>query len=106
MGFREDFMRLLCLTGVAAGFLVLSASTMSASAQLAISANDGKSTLVDGNNAVLETPVPDYLTLLDLSISPPKVVAEIAAPAAVVGPPSSAAIAPDESFALVTSSIK
>ena len=99
-------MRLMGLTSLVAGFFVLSAGFSDANAQLAISANDGKSTLVDGNNAVLETPLPDSVTLFDLSVSPPKVLAEIAAPASVVGPPASAAIAPDETFALVTSATK
>ena len=99
-------MRLMGLTSLAAGFFVLSAGFSDANAQLAISANDGKSTLVEGNNAVLETPLPDSVTLLDLSVSPPKVLAEIAAPASVIGPPPSAAIAPDETFALVTSAAK
>jgi DNA-binding beta-propeller fold protein YncE len=99
-------MRSKCLTSVAAGFFVLWASPFDAGAQLAISANDGKSTLVDGTTTVPEKPLPDSVTLLDLGVSPPKVVAEIAAPASIIGPPSSAAIAPDESFALVTSAMK
>ena len=99
-------MRSMRLTSLAAGFFILSACPFNASAQLAISANDGKSTLVDGVLATLDTPSPDSVTLLDLSATPPKVIAEIAAPASVVGPPSSAAIAPDESFALVTAAMK
>ena len=99
-------MRLMGLTSLVAGFFVLSAGFSDANAQLAISANDGKATLVEGNNAVLETPLPDSVTLFDLSVSPPKVLAEIAAPASVIGPPPSAAIAPDETFALVTSAAK
>ena len=99
-------MRSMQLTSLAAGFFILSACPFDASAQLAISANDGKSTLVDGVLATLDSPAPDSVTLLDLGASPPKVIAEIAAPASVVGPPSSAAIAPDESFALVTAAMK
>ena len=99
-------MRSIHLTSLAAGFFVLSACPFGASAQLAISANDGKSTLVDGTLTVLDNPSPDSVTVLDLGASPPKVVAEIAAPASVVGPPSSAAIAPDNSFALVTAAMK
>ena len=99
-------MRAMGLASLAAGFFVLSAGLFDTNAQIAISANDGKATLVDGINAVFDPPTPDSVTLLDLSVSPPKVLAEIAAPASVVGPPSSAAIAPDETFALVTSSTK
>jgi DNA-binding beta-propeller fold protein YncE len=96
----------MALTGLAAGCLVLLACPIGVNAQLAISANDGKSALVDGSTTVFDTPAPDSVTIFDLSASPPKVIAEIAAPASVVGPPSSVAIAPDESFALVTNSIK
>ncbi len=99
-------MRTMRLTGLAAGCLVLLACPVHVHAQLAISANDGKSALVEGNTSVFDAPTPDSITIFDLSASPPKVIAEIAAPASVVGPPSSVAIAPDESFALVTNSIK
>jgi hypothetical protein len=94
------------LTSLAAGLLVLLACPFTANAQLAVSANDGKSQLVEGNAVAMETPVPDSVTILDLGASPPKVVAEIAAPASVVGPPSSVAIAPDASYALVTAAMK
>jgi DNA-binding beta-propeller fold protein YncE len=94
------------LTGIAASLLVLPALVFSAQAQIAISANDGKATLIDGSNAVVDNPPPDSVSLIDLGVSPPKLVAEVQAPASVVGPPSSAAIAPDGSFALVTASMK
>jgi DNA-binding beta-propeller fold protein YncE len=99
-------MQFMRLTGLAAGLLLLPAMISAASAQLAISANDGKAVLVDGVTTVREKPLPDTITLLDLGVSPPKVVAEIEAPASVVGPPSSAAIAPDGSYALVTAATK
>jgi DNA-binding beta-propeller fold protein YncE len=73
-----------------------------AMAELAVSANDGKATLRDGAPAVNADVIPDSVTILDLSSSPPRVVAEVEAPASVAGPPVSVAIAPDESFALVT----
>ena len=84
---------------------MLSASS-GAVAELALSANDGKAVLIDGVNTVPANPAPDSVTVIDLSASPPKAVAEIAAPASVVGPPSSVAIARDESFALVTAATK
>jgi DNA-binding beta-propeller fold protein YncE len=77
-----------------------------AGAQLALSANDGKAVLVDGVNVVPANPAPDSVTLIDLNATPPKAVGEVAVPASVVGPPSSVAIARDESFALVTSATK
>ena len=75
-------------------------------AELALSANDGKAVLVDGVNTVPANPPADSVSIIDLGAKPPKVVAEVAAPASVVGPPSSVAIARDESFALVTAATK
>ena len=77
-----------------------------ASGELALSANDGKAVLIDGVNAVPANPPADSVTVIDLNATPPKVIAEIAAPASVIGPPSSVAIARDESFALVTGASK
>ena len=77
-----------------------------ASAQLAHSANDGKAVLVDGVNTVPASPAADSVTIIDLNSTPPKVVGEIAVPTSVVGPPSSVAIARDETFALVTAASK
>jgi len=99
-------MRYMGLTGIAAGFFVLSAVTINANAQIAVSANDGKATLVDGTTTVPDNPAPDTVSLIDLGASPPKLIAEIQAPASVVGPPSSAAISPDGTFALVSAAMK
>jgi DNA-binding beta-propeller fold protein YncE len=76
------------------------------SAQLALSANDNKVVLVNGVVTVVANPAPDTVTIIDLAGSPPKVVAEIPAPASVVGPPFSVAITPDQNLALVTSAMK
>jgi DNA-binding beta-propeller fold protein YncE len=72
-------------------------------AELAVSAQDGKQVLVDGVPTVPDKPVADYVAIFDLGSNPPKLVAEVPAPTSVVGPPQSVAVAPDESFALVTS---
>ncbi|HET6368077.1 MAG TPA: YncE family protein, partial [Pseudomonadales bacterium] len=77
-----------------------------AEAQLAISVNDNKVVLVNGAVQVVQNPAPDTLTVLDLKGGSPKVIAEIAVPASVVGPPLSVAITPDEGLALVTSAMK
>lgn len=77
-----------------------------ASAQVAVSANDGKSALVKGATAVPAAPAPDSVTILDLSVWPPRAAGSVPAPASVVGPPQSVAIAPDRSFALITSAQK
>jgi DNA-binding beta-propeller fold protein YncE len=77
-----------------------------ASAQLAVSSNDTKVINVDGVNKIVENPAPDNVTIVDLGVSPPKVVGQINAPGSVVGPPQSVAVAPDESIALVAASTK
>src|SRR6266699_3059110 len=85
---------------------VLMSLSSGASGELALSANDGKAVLIDGVNAVPASPPADSVTVIDLNATPPKVVAEIPAPTSVVGPPSSVAVARDESFALVTGASK
>ena len=74
-------------------------------AQLAISANDGKVRL---DNGVVKTVAnnPDTVAIIDLGARPPRLLHEIEVPASIVGPPSSVAVAPDRSFALVTSNMK
>ena len=77
-----------------------------ASAQLAVSSNDTKVINVDGVNKIVENPAPDNVTIIDLGVSPPKVVGQLNVPGSVVGPPQSVAVAPDESIALVAASTK
>jgi len=90
----------------AVSLAALMSAACGASAQLALSANDGKAVLVDGVNSVPANPPPDSVAVIDVGATPPKVVAEIPVPTSVVGPPSSVAIARDESFALVTGASK
>jgi hypothetical protein len=87
---------------------LLASATLSigASAQIAISANDNKAILVKGVTSVADNPAPDSIDIIDLSATPPKVIGSLKAPASVVGPPQSVAIAKDESFALVTGAFK
>jgi len=80
-----------------------------AAAELALSANDGKVRL---ENGVVKT-IPggqDTLAVIDLAPTrkgqAPKLLHEINLPASIVGPPQSVAIAPDESFALVTANMR
>ena len=77
-----------------------------ANAQLAVTSNDNKVMLDNGTVKVVQNPAPDTVTIIDLKASPPRVLAEIAAPGSVVGPPFSVALTPDESLALVGSSSK
>jgi hypothetical protein len=74
-------------------------------AQIAVSANDTKLMLVNGAATVVPNPAPDTVAIIDLKQFPPKILAELEAPASVVGPPLSVAITPDELLALVTAVI-
>lgn len=87
---------------------VLAILTLAAAAhaQIAVSANDNKVMLDNGVVKVVQNPPPDTVTIIDLKMRPPKVIAEIEAPASVVGPPLSVAITPDEGLALVTAAMK
>jgi DNA-binding beta-propeller fold protein YncE len=75
-------------------------------AEIAVSANDGKMVMENGVAKVRKEPLPDTVSIIDLSGAAPRIVAEIPAPASVVGPPPSVAVAPDESFVLVTGAMK
>jgi YVTN family beta-propeller protein len=77
-----------------------------ARAQWAVSSNDNKVMLDNGVVKVLPNPAPDTATVIDLGVTPPKVIAEIPVPGSVVGPPMSVAITPDQGLALITSSTK
>jgi DNA-binding beta-propeller fold protein YncE len=88
---------------LAAGVALL---PFAAQAEIAVSANDNKAVLENGVVKVPPNAPPDTLSIIDLSASPPKLIAEIPAPASVVGPPGSVAVAPDESYALVTAAMK
>ena len=90
---------------IAAGF-VAATLAVPAAAQIAVSANDHKARLVNGVNTVVPNPTPDTVSIIDLKTTPPTVIAEVNAPASVVGPPVSVAITPDASIALVTSATK
>jgi DNA-binding beta-propeller fold protein YncE len=99
-------LRISWMGGLAGAVLSVPLFSFGALAQLAVSSNDGKAVLVNGNNTVPPNPTDDTVTIIDLSASPPKVIGELNAPSSVVGPPQNVAIAPDESIALVASNMK
>lgn len=101
MNLRASWGRALAVALLALPFL-----SFGAVAQLAVSSNDGKAVLVNGVNTVPPNPADDTVTIIDLGVSPPRVIGEIKAPSSVVGPPQNVAIAPDESIALVASNMK
>lgn len=88
---------------LAAAFATL---TLPAAAQLAVSANDNKQINTAGVGSVVANPAPDTVSVIDLGVFPPKLLGEVQAPTSVVGPPSAVAVAPDESFALVSAAVK
>src|SRR5262245_1307422 len=100
-----DFMSLPRLAALVAALAMLCGAEL-AHAQLLLSTNDNKVTLVNGVASVVKSPPPDTLTVVDIKSWPPKVVAELDVPGSVVGPPFSVALAPDESLALVTANEK
>jgi len=78
-----------------------------ASAEIAVSANDAKPKLTDGVVSVDPNRGPDNIVILDLKGPMPKVIGTVDnVPTSVVGPPSSVAITPDETLALVSASTK
>jgi DNA-binding beta-propeller fold protein YncE len=93
-------------TFVVLAAIALLAMPLAVSAQLAVSSNDNKVMLDNGVNKVVPNAPADTASVIDLKVSPPRVIAEIPVPGSVVGPPFSVALTPDESLALVASSTK
>src|SRR5439155_11643912 len=102
----ENIMRCskAALALVTTSIIALAGST--SNAEIAVSANDDKMVLENGVATVRKEPLPDSVSIIDLSGASPHVVAELRAPRSVIATPSSVAVAPDESFALVTGAMK
>jgi DNA-binding beta-propeller fold protein YncE len=93
--------------GFVAYLIIVVLTTQSVThAQIAVSANDGKVALVNGVNTPRPDPQPDTVTILDTSVTPPRLIGEVQAPTSVTGPPHSVAITPDRTIALVTASTR
>ncbi|WP_178133197.1 YncE family protein [Vineibacter terrae] len=92
--------------GAVAFVVSLACLSVQASAQIAVSSNDRKMVLDNGVPKVVAGPKPDTATVIDLGVTPPKVLAEIDVPGSVVGPPLSVAVARDGSVAYVASAMK
>jgi DNA-binding beta-propeller fold protein YncE len=73
-----------------------------AAAEVIISANDAKVTLRNGVATNVTNPVPDSITVMDVTGDQVRVRGQVEVPTSVVGPPLSVAISPDEKLALVT----
>ena len=78
-----------------------------ARADIVLSSNDGHTVQDEQKNLVAPKEVhPDTVSLIDVSHYPPTITATIEVPGSVVGPPTAAWIAKDESWAIVTSATK
>ncbi len=97
-------MRAALLAGAAA--VALGLASQAATAQIVVSGNDNKRTLVNGVNTLLQNPRPDTVAIIDLNGRTPRLVAQVEAPHSVVGPPMSVAVTPDERLALASSAEK
>ena len=65
---------------VAVAISTLPLFAINAAAQIAVSSNDGKVVLNNGIVNVPSNPVDDTVTVINLGVSPPKVIAEFKAP--------------------------
>jgi DNA-binding beta-propeller fold protein YncE len=88
-------MRVIC----AALFAALLFSPIVARAEIAVSANDGKQVQAGDSG-----PTPDSVSVLDIGGGRARVLGSIAVPAAMIGPPTSVAIAHHGGFAIVAAS--
>ena len=91
----------------AAGLVVaVLAAPLAARADIAVVSNDAHTVLDNGKQIAAPGAPADSVAIVDLKQYPPKVTATVAAPGSVVGPPMAVAVAPDESWAVVTSATK
>ena len=78
-----------------------------ARAEIAVSSNDAHTVLdAAANQVAAKDAKPDTVDIIDMAARPPRVIASVAAPGSVVGPPTAVAVAPDESYAIVTGATK
>jgi hypothetical protein len=102
--------RLASLLGgaAAAAWLTLAPPARAAdpAADFALSANDNHTTIVNGKMLGIRDAKPDTLSVIDLSVMPPRLTASLAVPFSDVGPPMAVTISANARFALVTASTK
>jgi len=88
---------------VVASALALVLGCVTAEAQLALSANDGKQPLL---GTIPRSHTPDNVVVLDLTTLPLKVIGTVEVPTSMIGPPDAVAIAHNGTFALVSNAQK
>ena len=90
-----------------AAAMLTAAAIGPARADVVLSSNDGHTVQDAEKNLVAPKEVhPDTVSLIDVKLYPPVIKATIEVPGSVVGPPTAAWIAKDESWAIVTSATK
>ncbi len=92
---------------VLAAALLVGLVSAVARADIVVSSNDGHTVVDDKGTLVAPAkPMPDTVSIIDVSHYPPTVKDTIEVPGSVVGPPTAVWVAPDESWAIVTSATK
>ena len=81
----------------------LTLACMTVSAQIALSANDGKQPLLYEHPT---THTPDNVAVIDLDASPPRVIGTVDVPTSMIGPPAAVAVAHNGKIALVSNAKK
>jgi DNA-binding beta-propeller fold protein YncE len=86
---------------------ILSALPVAARADIVLSSNDGHTVQDEQKRLIAPKEVhPDTISIIDVSHFPPTVTATAEVPGSVVGPPTAAWVAKDESWGIVTSATK
>jgi DNA-binding beta-propeller fold protein YncE len=87
-----------------AAFVCLSFPAMAADIMLGV--HDNKVYLENGVVKINSGAAPDFMTVIDVSASPPKVIGRVEVPTSIIGPPYSVAMTHDQALALVTAATK
>jgi hypothetical protein len=66
--------RIAQIIRLAVALLILPLFSFGAAAQIAVSSNDGKAVLINGVTSISATPVDDTVTIINLGVTPPKVM--------------------------------
>jgi DNA-binding beta-propeller fold protein YncE len=86
---------------------MLTALPAAARADIVLSSNDGHTVQDEQKRLIAPMEVhPDTISIIDVSHYPPTITATVEVPGSVVGPPTAAWVAKDESWAIVTSATK
>lgn len=91
---------------VTASALLLALASSTGASQVVGVAVDAKATLVDGELTVLPSPPADYVAFFQFVGTKTIRLGQVPVPTSYLGPPSSVVVAPDASFALVSTSMR